>query len=73
MGRRQRPIEFFKEQLALYGDTMPASKKSRFTRIVRGLCIGCGELPKPGFRRCEVCALDNIERVMKSNRRKGER
>lgn len=72
MARKQKPIEYFRDQITRNGHLMSTSKRLRFQRIVDGLCVECGQLPKPKHRRCEVCALNNLARVNKSNNR-GER
>lgn len=38
-------------------------------RMVRGLCVDCGE-PAPGYRRCEACRKRNVQEVLRSRERR---
>jgi len=64
MGRHQQPIQLIRTRYDGLPRTRKAAKaRTLLRRTTEGVCINCGQLPKPGRRRCELCALINVYRV----------
>ena len=68
-GRHSLPITEIERRLADEYPALSKNQRRRYALIIAGKCVECSQLAKPGFRRCEVCALKNIERVEESRRR----
>ena len=56
-------------QQRFHAATSP-QRRSYYQRILNGLCVECNHSPVPGRRRCEVCAVRNLERIEVAARRK---
>jgi len=69
MKRGRKPLEIAEiaRRCAEEWSAMGSYARVRYKRILANLCVECGASAAPDARRCEVCALNNLRRVQKSN------